>query len=307
MQDAKRENIISEQAADKLIAAHDGDVALLYIYFSRNGCQDTEQAARDLCRTLREIEAAAEKLQRMGLLDAPAQKSPTAEKAELPLPADELPQYTGQEIARRAKGDPIFMAIQDEAVKVIGKQLSSPDQKILFGIYDHLALPPEVILEMLNYCGELFQEKYGTGRRPTMHVIEKEAYTWVNRELMTLELAEEYIREQKERRGSIGRIKAMLGIYGRELSSLETKAISSWLDMGFGEEAISLAYDRTVLRTGGFKLNYMSKILQSWHDNGLHSPAEIEEKDPIRTKPAAAAGKSRPIDLRELDDIFDKI
>ena len=54
--------------ADALIAAHDGDVALLYIYLRRRGGDDLERAARELCRTMGEIRAAREKLQRMGLL-----------------------------------------------------------------------------------------------------------------------------------------------------------------------------------------------------------------------------------------------
>ena len=54
--------------ADALIAAHDGDVALLYIYLRRRGGEDLERAATELCRTMGEISAAREKLQRMGLL-----------------------------------------------------------------------------------------------------------------------------------------------------------------------------------------------------------------------------------------------
>ena len=67
MAENRTENSISSADADKLIAAHDGDVALLYIYYTRTGCTDPEQAAHDLCRTLREISSAEEKLNRMGL------------------------------------------------------------------------------------------------------------------------------------------------------------------------------------------------------------------------------------------------
>ena len=59
-----RSNSISSAIADKLISAHDGDVALLYIYMARRGGHDLDAAARDLCRTMSEISAAAEKLQR---------------------------------------------------------------------------------------------------------------------------------------------------------------------------------------------------------------------------------------------------
>ena len=306
MQNTKPENLISPQAADQLINAHDGDVALLYLHICRSGSRDREQAARVLCRTLREVEAAEEKLLRMGLLDNTDAARP-AEKTAI-LPAEELPQYTAREIVQLSKADPNFLAIQSEAEKVMGKQLSSTDLRTLFGIYDHLALPPEVLLEMITFCGEMKHTRFGEGSRPSMHDIQKEAFTWVNRELLTLEQAEDYIRRERDRFGGIGRIKALLGIYGRELSSTEFRSITSWLDMGFDEEAISIAYDRTVTRTGGFKLNYMNKILQSWHDNKLHTASEIKEKDPLHFRPSAkASGNTGPVNLDDLNSILDKI
>jgi hypothetical protein len=48
--------------------------------------------------------------------------------------------------------------------------------KLLFGMYDYLALPPEVILELLNFCVDRSREKYGPGRLPSMRAVEKEAY-----------------------------------------------------------------------------------------------------------------------------------
>ena len=45
------QNSIPRSTADKLIAAHDGDVALLYIWLDLNGGFDADRAARELCRT----------------------------------------------------------------------------------------------------------------------------------------------------------------------------------------------------------------------------------------------------------------
>ena len=309
MSDKRTDNFISAPAADKLIAAHDGDVALLYVYMARTGCTDPEQAARDLCRTLREIAAAEEKLQRMGLLPGtaqggaaePAARPPQAPEA-LPLPAEpeeRLPEYRTEDIVRRSKEDGAFAVIVDEAARVIGRSLSSSDMKLLFGVYDYLALPPEVILMLLNYCAELFHEKYGPGRRLTARAIEKEAYVWANREILTFEQAEEYIRLQRSRWGETGRVKAALGIQGRELSATEAKYIASWLDMGFREDAVAIAYDRTVTNTGGLKWGYLNKILQSWHEKGLHTRSEIEAKDGRRR--AAAPKPSEPVKQIDLD------
>lgn len=299
MSDNKPQNLISPQAADRLLNAHDGDMALLYLYIHRTGCTDMEKAADKLCRTLKDMEAAEEKLRRMGLLDSPAQvnNSPI-------VPALELPQYTAKELHIRTEEDPQFAVIVAEAIKVMGHSLSGSDLKMLFGIYDYLALPTEVILVLLNYCAELFEEKYGSSRRPSARTIEKEAYVWVNREIMSLEQADEYIRNQKERRSGIGRIKALLGLHGRELSSAERKAFESWLDMGFDEDAISIAYDRTTEYASGFKLRYMNRILENWHESNIHTQAEIEAKDPRRgSATAPAPGTQASIDSSILDKI----
>ena len=294
MQQSAPENLISQASADRLIAAHDGDVALLYIYLQRTG-SDLEGAARELCRTMGEIEAAHEKLLRMGLIGTASVPSPAA-PAELPRaerqreiklpPAEELPEYRAEDIVRRSKEDDAFAAIVAEAQKVLGHVLSSSDLKRLFGIYDYLALPPEVVLELLNYCVSISCSPSGEGRRPSMRFIEKEAYAWVHMEIFTLEQAEEYIQKSQLRRGDIGKISEALGIRGRALTPSEQRFISSWLDMGFTLDAIELAYDRTVTNTGALKWGYMNKILQTWHEKKLHTPAEIESNDP-RRKPAA--------------------
>lgn len=319
MQQSAPENLISQASADRLIAAHDGDVALLYIYLQRTG-SDLEGAARELCRTMGEIEAAHEKLLRMGLIGTASVPSPAA-PAELPRaerqqeiklpPAEELPEYRAEDIVRRSKEDDAFAAIVAEAQKVLGHVLSSSDLKRLFGIYDYLALPPEVVLELLNYCVSISCSPSGEGRRRlSMNFVEKEAFAWVHMEIFTLEQAEEYIQKSQQRRSDIGRISEALGIHGRTLAPSERRFVNAWLDMGFSLEVIELAYDRTVTSTGKLNWGYMNKILQTWYEKKLHTPAEIEANDP-RRKPASAAKpaakQDKPIDLDRLRAALDKM
>ncbi len=299
---------ISPAELDKLIAAHDGDVALLWLYRLRNGRLDAEKAAGDLCRTLQEIRAAEEKLNRMGLAPASPAPAPPEGRPE-PAPAEELPQYTAEEIGRRSAGKPALQVIYDEAAQVLGRALNSNDLRVLFGIYDHLGLPPEVILELLHFCGELCRWKWGESRRPTPRFLEQEAYAWANREILTLEQAEDYIRFRRERHGDLGRIRESLGL--RELSSTQEKDLNLWLEQGFGEEAIAIAADRTLTNTGTLKWGYLRKILQNWHEKGLHSPAEIAEKDPARSArsakaPAPSRGQ-KPLSPEEWETILNKI
>ena len=316
MQENTTEKTISARALDRLIAAHDGDVALLYLYRLRSGSQDLEQAAAALCRTLREMEAAEEKLRRLELLppEAPAEEpgrgrqTVAVSRREVIPPAEELPQYLAEDLVRRSREDPTFSAILTEASRVIGRNLSSNDMRVLFGIYDYLGLPAEVIIMLIASCAEQYAERYGSSRRPTARAMEKMAYEWARQEIMTLEQAESYIARQKERRGELGQIKTLLNIYGRDLTATEEKYITSWLEMGFREDAIAIAYDRTLTQTNALKWPYMNKILLSWHQMGLHTAKEIEEKDGRRQGTQRRnTDEVKPVDMDALRRIIDKI
>lgn len=300
-----RQNFIPVSVADKLIAAHDGNVALLYIWMCRCGSFNAERAARELCLTLSEVNSAYEKLCRLELFE-----EKTAVKEPLPLPAEELPQYTSEDIIRRSETDPGFRAVLNEAQRKLGRVLSTSDIKTLFGIYDFLALPPDVIFMLLTYCIDSFKAKYGSGRLPSMRSIEKEAYSWANKEILTLEQAEEYIKKAAERRSKLGEVKSALGITGRQLTATEAKYVNSWLDMGFDCGTLAVAYDRTVTNTGALKWGYMNKIVTSWHEKGLHSIEDVEQNDtrPSAVKPANKhSGKVTNDELERLRSIYKKV
>ena len=295
--------------ADKLIAAHDGDVALLYLYRLRNGCTGAEKAARDLCRTLREIEAADEKLRRMGLAVSADADEKKPFSPPLPEAEDELPQYSGEDISRRSMEDPFFAAILAEARRIMGRNLSSVDMRTLFAAYDYYGLPADVMMMLINYCGEVYTRRYGSQRRPTARALQREAANWRDQEIMSIEQAEKYILGQQERSSLISRVKDALNIRGRELSRSEQEYVTTWLDMGFGPEELAIAYDRTVTNTGSLKWSYMNKIVLSWKDKGLLRAKDIEEKDnrPRRVNISAGRAESRPADLGSLADIIDQI
>ncbi len=300
-----RQNFIPVSVADKLIAAHDGNVALLYIWMCRCGSFNAERAARELCLTLSEVNSAYEKLCRLELFEGK-----TTVREPLPLPAEELPQYTSEDIIRRSETDSGFRAVLNEAQRKLGRVLSTSDIKTLFGIYDFLALPPDVIFMLLTYCIDSFKAKYGSGRLPSMRSIEKEAYSWANKEILTLELAEEYIKNAAERRSKLGEVKSALGITGRQLTATEAKYVNSWLDMGFDCDTLAVAYDRTVTNTGALKWGYMNKIVTSWHEKGLHSIEDVEQND---TRPSAVKPANRHSDkvtndeLERLRSIYKKV
>ena len=219
---------MSAQDADKLIGCGDANCALIYIYFLRRGSASSGELCRALGLSRQAVGAAAQKLKDLGLLSG----------GSFEPGADELPDYTADEIVRRTKADSGFRDVLAECERVLGHTLSGADTRTLFGIYDYLGLPTDVIMVLLHHCAEECRRRYGPGRVPTMRQIEKEAYIWVNREIMTLEQAEEYIRSREEMREGTEQLRRSFGIRDRQLSPTERKYIEGWFALGFGVEAI---------------------------------------------------------------------
>ena len=299
------ENLTHREAAEILIGAHDGDCALLYIWKTARNSSNQENAARDLCLTMAQIRSAEEKLQRMGLsspaisdaeqFSRPAHTAAASStgsddrlpivpadirpvKASVPLPAEELPEVSSEDIAEADK-DPAFSALKMQLSNITGKLPTKSDLSRLLGIYRHLGMAADVIFVLFTFCDE--STRANTGLPPTMNFIERQAYLWVNRGISTVEEAELYAEKQKALRSDKNRIKNILEIYDRKLTANEERYIESWLAMGFEDEALRIAYERTVEKAGQRSVPYMNRILQSWNEAGLHTVREIEEKDPV--------------------------
>ena len=278
--------------AEALLRSGDGDCALLYLHMARNGgVLDVERAAADLRLSVRAVQGVALRLERLGLLSGEERDT---------LPAREAPEYQAADVVRRSQSDPAFRALVEETQRSLGRVLSSTDLKKLFGIYDDLALPADVIMLLIHHCKEEHDERYGASRHLGFASIEKEAYAWFDRELMTYEQAESYLDGLRRRKSLAGEIQRAMGIHNRELSATERKYIMSWIELGFGPEELALAADRTVTNTGELRWRYMNSIVQSWHSKGLHTVAEIEQGDrkgAVSSRQTAAAAP----DARELE------
>lgn len=266
---------LSRQAADRLLSAGSGDAALLYLQLLRLDGGDRERARRALNWTEDRVFAAWKELEKLGLVDPAASASAPAK----PEP-DQPPEYTAADLARELEdSDSPFPFLVAEVQRSLGKVLSNADLKALYTVYDYLALPAEVIFLLVHHCIAETEEKYGPGRRPRMSQIKREAYRWVQAGADTAETADAYLRRLETLRRREDQLLPLLGIHGRSPVESEKKYLTAWIDWGFPDEAVSLAYERTVLRKGSLNWAYMNSILKNWHAAGLHTVEQIEAGD----------------------------
>lgn len=274
----------------KLLCAQSPDAALLYLYLVSGG--NPTQAAQKLGYTDSRYACAWATLHQLGLWTE--QKTPR-------LPGEQ-PQYTEVDVLSAMDTDVDFRSLYGEVQRLLGKNLNTEELKILLGFVRYLGLPAEVIVLLVCHCKDEAR-KLGKKRNPTLHNIEKEAYKWADMGIDTMEEAAAYVRQQSQRFSLVGRIMEVLQIRGRNLTAPEKRYLKQWLEMGFEEEAIGLAYERSCVNTGGLAWPYMHKILLSWHEQGLHTAQEIRgERKP--TVPKGASGQLGDAELAAIQNLM---
>ena len=279
------------QAADRLLKLDSGDAALLYLHLLRRGGLEGLKWPED------RVQSALERLRGQGLAPAelPAPASPPSQEAP-------PPEYSTEDIAQAlADQASTFPALVGEVERRLGKRLSAADLRSLYTLYDHLAIPAEVILMLVGWCIEEIERKYGPGRKPFLSQIRKEGFAWARRGVDTMERAEEYIAKLARLRGREAEVLRLLDIPARPLVEREKTYIAAWDEMGFDNEALRMAYERTVLKKQSMDWGYMNGILRRWHEKGLHTAAAVQAGDrtarPVQARqgqaPSPAAQEQR--------------
>ena len=273
---------MTDQAADRLLRLDNGDAALLYLYLLRHN--DIQNLKWPQPR----LDAAIAALKGVGM--AP-DLAPRTDIPEQPLPP---PEYHTEEInVALADQNSVFSSLCDEVERMLGKKLNASDLKSLFTLYDHLALPPEVIITLVGWCCEEQERKYGPGRKPFLSQIKKEGFIWARRGIDTMERADAHIQRLTSLRSRESEVLRLLDISPRPLVEREKTYIAAWDDMGFDNEAIRMAYERTVLKKQSMDWSYMNGILRRWHEKGLHTSAAIQAAD-HDPRPRAGVPQSVP-------------
>ena len=271
---------LSGQAADRLLALGDGDAALVYLSLLRHN------RTPDFKWESSRLQAALDKLAAAKLISPDqARSAPAPAQPEPEVPA---PEYSTIDINTALAGESNFSGLVDEVERRLGKRLSTPDLKTLLTLYDHLALPAEVILLIVSWCLLEVERKYGSGRKPFLSQIRREAFRWSAQGIDTAEAAEEHLQRLLRLRSREGELIRLLDLPNRPLVDREQKYIAAWLDMGFDNDALRLAYEKTVMGTASKSMDwrYMHKILTRWHEAGLHTAAQIQAGDRVSSQTA---------------------
>ena len=282
---------LNEKELQKLFGIGSGDAALLYIYLKSGNSIHT---AADLGLTPNQLSLSEAMLRQMGLWE---------EEKKATFVPGERPAYSENDVISAMDSNGDFRSLYGEIQRLLGKHLNTEELKILLGFSRYLGLSNDVISVLVCYCKEAARAR-GSLRNPSLRTIEKEAYAWAEQGIETLEQAAAYIRSRNLRASRMEKLKNQLQIRGRNLTAGEEKYAQSWLDMGFADEVIGMAYERTCLNTGGLSWAYMNKILQRWHESGMHTAEEVRRGDKKTSVPKGASGQLGQAELEAIERLI---
>lgn len=279
---------LSAQAARRLVEAGDGDCALLYLALLERGDSGKAQAALHWGQP--RLDSAYQRLVKLEL--AAAGSAPPPAPA---APAEELPRYSRGDILDAMEREPEFTALYREVERLLGRTLTENDLRELYTIYDGLAMPPEVVLLVVVYMIHAVRRQKGeAGAMPRLPQIRREAFRWKRLGLDTAETAEDYLRRQQQVDGREWDILSAVGVTKpRAAVDQEREYIASWVELGFSDQLIRMAYERTVYQKGQMNWPYMNKILLSWHQAGWRTPEQVKANDRPAKRPGRKAGAEK--------------
>ena len=190
---------------------------------------------------------------------------------------------TAEQILTRTKESAEIQFMFNEAQKKLGRTIGYDGQSTLLMIHDSYGLPVEVLLMLIEYCVSIGKN--------SIAYISKAAKTWSEKEIDSIEKADEQIQTLRRCDGTWKKLCELTGISTPRPTASQSSYLSRWTnELKFDIDMIYLAYEEMANHTDKISFPYMNKVLQNWYDSGIKTAADVEEAKTQRT-----AEKTKPV------------
>ena len=198
------------------------------------------------------------------------------------------PQFMPKEIAQTVKSSKEADYLFKRCEELFGRTLKHNEQNTLTIILEDICLPVSVALLLVEYC-------FSIGKATPSNLREM-ALDWSERQITTIEAAENHLFELKSYNKDEKRFKKMFGI-SSAFSKKQREFINTWITTyGFSDEMINEAFEATLNGAGKLSFPYMNKVLENWFEKGIKSPEAIIEK-----KQNQQENKESSFDISEIE------
>ena len=177
------------------------------------------------------------------------------------------PIYGVEELELYQKQSKDIKRLFKHAEEAMGKLLTYNDLNIIFGFYDWLRLPIDVIECLFTYCAD--------NDHRDLRYIEKIALDWAEHCIDSVEKAEIYVQGFNQDYKAI--IRALGG--SGPPSASQKRYIDKWLKTyKMPVEVIEEACDISALQIGRPKIAYIDKILEDWNKKNIRCIEDIKQE-----------------------------
>lgn len=280
-------------ADDCLKLARDNDLKVL-LYLLRNaGAEfDVKEIAEYLSITEEQVEESASFWKQRGIIDFNESGELVPSKAKMSsnvkkttnkassdsvldsvrkIELDRTPDFTPKEIASTVRGNEKADYLFRHCEMLYGRPLKHNEQRTLMIILEDACLPVEVAMVLIDYCFSV--------NKATPAYMRAVALDWVDTGIITIDKAEEKAAELKNLDNAIIRFKKMFEVTSA-FSKQQKECIDKWVNVfGFSDEMVNEAYQITLNATGKLAFQYMNKILEGWHANGITTVEQLNEQE----------------------------
>lgn len=224
-------------------------------------------------------------------VSVPAEKP----KKQVVTPENNMP--TKSDIIALAAADNQIKYLLDESELKFGKTLSQNEMSTIVWLYSDCGFDISVILMLLEFAKQ--------ENKLNAQYIEKTATCWIKEGIDTIEAVDEFIKLAAMQKTAWGIVRAAFGIEARKATSKELQNSYLWVnEWGFSREILVAAYEKCVDTTSSFSMNYIAKILKSWHEKGYKTLADIENDDKQHSAKAAAKNNMATYDIGEIERLL---
>ncbi|MBQ4093470.1 MAG: DnaD domain protein [Oscillospiraceae bacterium] len=270
-------------------ASADGPALKTALYLLQHGSADEAQ----LCCALGFSETVAARCIAFwvaaGLItEGAAPNAPNAETAETAPPQQPKPLALAKhrlyhsEMAAAALGDPAMAALLQETQRLLGKQLSVSESRLLFEIVAEQNLSPAVILTLVSYWSATVPQKKVLTE--TLH----SAKEWNTLDIRTVDAAEMQVQLMETRRSRQGKVAELLGKQSDDLTRAERRRIDEWFEsFGYDEAFVS----EVLLRKADAGIPYIHTVFKDWRKKGYKTVSDTRVA-PINAQPQLTAPTS---------------
>lgn len=176
------------------------------------------------------------------------------------------PLYTEDQLEEIRKGNDVSMVLN--VVEVYLERLLTPqDINLVAYLFDKLHFSADLILHLYEYCIGKNKKKW--------EYIEKVAISWHQEGIDTVEKAREYSILYDTCFNAVNKVFSL----GRMPIGPERDFIRKWSSWKISTELIEEACNRTIMNINKPDFKYADRILESWHNAGVSTLAEVKALD----------------------------